>query len=40
MNVWNESVMRKAHTGDAYCVAAACAMYQVTCTIHLSDDRA
>ena len=43
MNVWNaiiESFMCKAHTGDAYCIAAASAMYQVTCAIHLSDDRA
>ena len=33
MNVWNaiiESVMCKVHTGDAYCIAVASAMYQVT----------
>ena len=30
--------MYKAHTGDAYCIAAASAMYQVTWTTCLSDD--
>ena len=40
LNVWNEPVMCKAHTGDAYCIAAASDMYQVTCAIRLSNDRA
>ena len=30
----------KAHTGHAYGIVAASAMYQATCAIHLSDDRA